>query len=307
MEAESTTLFVADIPFDLQEPDFINLFSPCEGFIDARIRRDKNDKPVGFVDFDTVPHASAARERFQGHKFSEYDTGLNIHFSRATGGARQGGSGPKRNRDEDPARPAADDNRAPTKRPLLDSHDREGIHGAGSRERHAGGHAGSSQHSHLQSLFPPSAATAAAYYSMQPAFSQAPFAAAYQNMAASMYPPQLPPEASNTLYVEGVPSDATERELSHIFRPYAGFSSLRLLQKESKQYPNRTYLLCFVEFDNKLQASLAMQALQGYRMDKNDTKGLHISYAKTDRKERRRADQAAGPGRPPTEERDPAM
>jgi hypothetical protein len=43
------------------------------------------------------------------------------------------------------------------------------------------------------------------------------------------------------------------------------------------------------------------------KLYQNDTKGLHISYAKTDRKERRRADPAAGQGRPPAEERDPAM
>jgi len=38
---------------------------------------------------------------------------------------------------------------------------------------------------------------------------------------------------------------------------------------------------------------VAMHALQGYHMDKNDSKGLHISYAKTDRRDRRR-DTGAG-------------
>ena len=33
---------------------------------------------------------------------------------------------------------------------------------------------------------------------------------------------QLPPDASSTLYVEGLPSDATEREVSHIFRRFEG-------------------------------------------------------------------------------------
>lgn len=57
--------------------------------------------------------------------------------------------------------------------------------------------------------------------------------------------------------------------------------------------PTRLYNLCFVEFDNKYQATIAMHALQGYRMDKNDSKGLTISYAKSDRKERRRTDKQA--------------
>lgn len=50
-----------------------------------------------------------------------------------------------------------------------------------------------------------------------------------------------------------------------------------------------------MEFDNKYQATVAMHALQGYRMDKNDTKGLTISYAKSDRKERRRTEKQPHP------------
>jgi len=260
MELESSTLFVADLPYELQEPDFINLFSTCEGFIAARIRHDKNDKPVGFVDFDSTANAAAAKERFQGHKFNEFDQnpGLNIHFSRQSSRGEFGhGSG---------------SNRAER-----------------SHASHQGGASGSQQHGHLSSLFPPSAT---AFYQMQPGFAQPAFP--YVQNVSQLYQ-QLPPDASNTLYVEGVPTDATEREVSHIFRPYAGYSSLRILQKESKQMPNRVYFLCFVEFDNKYQATAAMHALQGYRMDKTDTKGLHISYAKTDRKERRRLDQGGRP------------
>ena len=37
---------------------------------------------------------------------------------------------------------------------------------------------------------------------------------------------QIPPKV--TLYVEGVPTDATEREVYHLFRPFPGFISLRL-------------------------------------------------------------------------------
>jgi len=114
----------------------------------------------------------------------------------------------------------------------------------------------------------------------------------------NMYAPPLPPDATSCLYVEGLPTDATEREVSHIFRPFAGYSSLRILTKESKQVPNRQYHLCFVEFDNKYQATVAMHALQGYRMDKNDTKGLHISYAKSDRRDRRRNSDAGIGGIP---------
>jgi RNA recognition motif-containing protein len=95
--------------------------------------------------------------------------------------------------------------------------------------------------------------------------------------------PSLPSDASSTLYVEGLPSDATEREVARIFssfhlffsipflkfskdifRPFPGYQSLRILTKESKQNPSRLYNLCFVEFDNKYQATFALNHLQGY-------------------------------------------
>ncbi|KAJ0025556.1 hypothetical protein Pint_07958 [Pistacia integerrima] len=57
----------------------------------------------------------------------------------------------------------------------------------------------------------------------------------------------LPPDASNTLYVEGLPPDTTRREVArilfdtlalrndNIFRPFVGYKEVRLVSKESKQ------------------------------------------------------------------------
>lgn len=39
---------------------------------------------------------------------------------------------------------------------------------------------------------------------------------------------QAPPSASHIVKVEGLPQDATEREVSHIFRPFQGYQSVRL-------------------------------------------------------------------------------
>jgi len=257
MEPESATLFVAEVPYNLPESDFVALFRSCEGFIGGRLRSDKNDNRVGFVDFTSHVHAAQAREALQGHKFSDVDEGLNVHFSKAT-------SRPKRVRDDEKF---AHSHREATRMPHPAS-------------------------PHLGYVPPSADVSAAAFYGLQPTYPQSAYPAAAYNMP-SMYPP-LPPDASPTLYVEGLPIDATEREVSHIFRPFTGYASLRILPKESKQFPSRMYHLCFVEFDNKYQATLAMHALQGYRMDKNDTKGLHISYAKSDRKERRRVENRSG-------------
>jgi len=42
-------------------------------------------------------------------------------------------------------------------------------------------------------------------------------------------------------------------------------------------------LLCFVDFENNLQSTIAMNTLQGYRFDKHDKIGLKISYANESR------------------------
>eukprot|EP01100_Stratorugosa_tubuloviscum_P008782 TRINITY_DN365_c0_g1_i1.p1 TRINITY_DN365_c0_g1~~TRINITY_DN365_c0_g1_i1.p1 ORF type:complete len:168 (-),score=48.93 TRINITY_DN365_c0_g1_i1:137-640(-) len=90
-------------------------------------------------------------------------------------------------------------------------------------------------------------------------------------------------EGCATLYVEGLPVDATEREVAHIFRPFPGFQSLRMFIKESKKNPQKCFVICFVEFDSKMQASVAMNLLQGYKIDQIDNKGIIISWAKSER------------------------
>jgi len=229
---ETNTLFVADVPYTLQEGDFQALFQSCDGFVAARLRQDRNENVVGFVDFSDHVSAARAKDRFQGYKFNlQSEQGITIHFSHNTTTGR--GHRYKRNREPEEDLPP-----------------------------------------YYSSLPQPN------YAAYQPSyFMQQPF----QN---NIYPP-IPPDASSTLYIEGLPLDATEREVSHIFRPFPGYQSLRVLSKESKQNPLRTYNLCFVEFDNKVQSTVAMFALQGYRMDKNDNKGLNITYAKTERKDGR--------------------
>ena len=86
---------------------------------------------------------------------------------------------------------------------------------------------------------------------------------------------KLDPNATSTVYIEGIPLDATEREVSHIFRPYPGYKGLRLIEKEKNG--KKTYI-GFVDFENVIQSTVCINTLQGYRFDKNDLLGLHLSY-----------------------------
>ncbi|KAF3788809.1 RNA-binding protein 1 [Nymphaea thermarum] len=96
---------------------------------------------------------------------------------------------------------------------------------------------------------------------------------------------RLPPDASNTLFVEGLPPDSTHREVAHyedIFRPFLGYKEVRLVKKESRHPEGDPLILCFVDFANVNCAATALSALQGYRMDEQDQESpvLRIQFAR---------------------------
>ncbi|XP_042503783.1 RNA-binding protein 1-like [Macadamia integrifolia] len=92
----------------------------------------------------------------------------------------------------------------------------------------------------------------------------------------------LPPDASNTLFVEGLPADCTRREVSHIFRPFVGFREVRLVSKDSRHPGGEPLVLCFVDFATPAQAATALDALQGYKFDEHDRNSadLRLQFAR---------------------------
>lgn len=81
--------------------------------------------------------------------------------------------------------------------------------------------------------------------------------------------------STNIVYVEGLPLDVTEREIAHIFRPFPGFKSARLIVKDKN---GEKSIICFADFEDVYQSTICINTLQGYRFDKNDLVGLHFSY-----------------------------
>ncbi|XP_057774194.1 RNA-binding protein 1-like [Salvia miltiorrhiza] len=86
----------------------------------------------------------------------------------------------------------------------------------------------------------------------------------------------LPPDASSTLFVEGLPANCTRREVSHIFRPFVGYKEVRLVTKESRHSGGDPLVLCFVDFQSPAHAATAMDALQGYNFDEHDRESAHL-------------------------------
>ncbi|KAL0403889.1 UNVERIFIED_CONTAM: RNA-binding protein 2 [Sesamum radiatum] len=86
----------------------------------------------------------------------------------------------------------------------------------------------------------------------------------------------LPPNACSTLYVEGLPADSTRREVAHIFRPFLGYMGLRLVSREPRQPGGQPIILCFVDFLTSGHAARAMDVLQGYQVDLDDSQSGYL-------------------------------
>lgn len=89
-------------------------------------------------------------------------------------------------------------------------------------------------------------------------------------------------DETNILFVDGLPSNCTRREVAHLFRPFIGFKEIRVVHKEARRAGDKAYVLCFVEFEDSKCALTAQQALQGYKFDdkKPDAPVLRIEFAK---------------------------
>ncbi|XVE70879.1 hypothetical protein DITRI_Ditri10aG0105600 [Diplodiscus trichospermus] len=86
---------------------------------------------------------------------------------------------------------------------------------------------------------------------------------------------------SNILFVDGLPTDCTRREVGHLFRPFSGYKEIKVIHKEPRHSGDRAMVLCFVEFDDSKCAITAMRALQGYKFDdkKLESQALRIRFA----------------------------
>ncbi|XP_073110870.1 RNA-binding protein 2 isoform X2 [Elaeis guineensis] len=70
-------------------------------------------------------------------------------------------------------------------------------------------------------------------------------------------------DQSNILFVDGLPTDCTRREVAHLFRPFIGFKDIRVVHKEPRRTGDKAHVLCFVEFNDSKCALTALEALQG--------------------------------------------
>jgi len=93
--------------------------------------------------------------------------------------------------------------------------------------------------------------------------------------AATQRPIEAPPPPemqvpNNILFIQNLSTDGNGGQLNELFRSCAGFTELRAI-------PGRGDI-AFVEFDDEMQAGMAMSMYQGYKL--GSSSGMVISYAK---------------------------
>ncbi|XP_078436176.1 U2 small nuclear ribonucleoprotein B [Wolffia australiana] len=75
---------------------------------------------------------------------------------------------------------------------------------------------------------------------------------------------------NNILFVQNLPHETTSMMLQILFQQYPGFREVRMVEAKPG--------IAFVEFDDDMQSSIAMQALQSFKITPQNP--MAISYAK---------------------------
>lgn len=78
----------------------------------------------------------------------------------------------------------------------------------------------------------------------------------------------MPP--NNILFIQNLPVETTSMMLQLLFEQYPGFKEIRMIQAKPG--------IAFVEFEDDVQSSMAMQALQGFKITPQNP--MAVSFAK---------------------------
>ncbi|XP_010523955.1 PREDICTED: U1 small nuclear ribonucleoprotein A-like [Tarenaya hassleriana] len=81
--------------------------------------------------------------------------------------------------------------------------------------------------------------------------------------------PEAPAPPNNILFVQNLPHETTPMMLQMLFSQYAGFKEVRTVEAKPG--------IAFVEFGDEMQSTVAMQGLQGFKIQQNQ---MLITYAK---------------------------
>ncbi|KAL6968536.1 hypothetical protein U1Q18_034339 [Sarracenia purpurea var. burkii] len=82
--------------------------------------------------------------------------------------------------------------------------------------------------------------------------------------------PEAPAPPNNILFVQNLPHQTSQMMLQMLFCQYQGFKEVRMVEAKPG--------IAFVEYENEMQSTVAMQGLQGFKMSPENP--MLITYAK---------------------------
>ncbi|XP_073292136.1 U1 small nuclear ribonucleoprotein A [Primulina huaijiensis] len=100
-------------------------------------------------------------------------------------------------------------------------------------------------------------------YGAAPPLSQIPFAGARAV-------PEAPAPPNNILFIQNLPPQTTSMMLQMLFSQCPGFKEVRMVEAKPG--------IAFVEYENEMQSTVAMQGLQGFKITEDNP--MLITYAK---------------------------
>ena len=294
------SLYVCQIPESVTKEDIIGAFSAVSGYIDTRIKYMPDKSKIAFIDFENEKNANFAKESLQGFKFTNEDKGIIIKFSE---NARYGKnrknnefSSKKRKRSLSNDREETNSinknntyvnnssNNNNVSNNLIENLINNPLIKLIEKNSNNNNPILPNQVNSPSNLLKNLTLLAGINNNIQNSNININNNNNDNNINNDLFKKyeeefyefeNLKKNATNIVYVEGIPLDATEREVAHIFRPFPGYKSLRLIHNEKN---GENTLILFVDFENSLQSTICINTLQGYRFDKNDLVGLHCSY-----------------------------
>ncbi len=315
------SIYVSEIPKQLEKEDLLNLFKEFQGFIDLRVKTYQDRGKICFVDFEKETDAKVVISSLNGIKYSQNHKGFNIKISDNTKGSKiskekdLGSSRRSRSRSRSPKRKRSNSNHYnnynayDNEKDRQDKHERyEKFERTDKTEKNERGDKYKSTYSNqapdntiIQSLLnniisnnqPNNSQLTSSLLNLisnqqnqsqqqsQPQHTQSHSGGNDIKHRLNYYDDKFRDlifygkNATNIVFIEGLPNDCSEREVAHIFRPFPGFISSRLIEREKN---GEKSLICFCDFEEIYQATECIFTLQGYRFDKNDLVGLHLSY-----------------------------
>jgi RNA recognition motif-containing protein len=290
------SIYVCEIPRNINKKDIENLFSDYDGYLETRMKGTNDNRKIAFVDYENEKDALFVIETLQSFRFAPEDKGLILKIS-----------------DNSKSQiTQKDDSYLRHKKLRTNSYDRSEHHykhekkeenkqqtnavpdllsllvamNQTAKPQQTGNYMSDpnmqmNQESNVGDIFQNLQTlqllqTIASANTNNPPKAKIDLSSEiqrYDNNFKGMM--EFRKQATNIVYVEGLPNDVTEREVAHIFRPFPGFKSVRLINKDKK---GEKSILCFADFEDITQSTICINTLQGYRFDKNDLVGLHFSY-----------------------------